>query len=79
MTDDELPLYLTKPEHVGADEWQSRFGAYTAALALNRRALAAINDRVRRGLAPTDEQHRAQEAANDVLTAARAALLDLGR
>ena len=79
MTDDELAPYLTKPDHVLADEWESCFGAYTAALALYRRALAAISDRIRRGLAPTDEQHRAQEAAFDVLTVARAALLELGR
>jgi hypothetical protein len=77
VPDDEPTLYISKPDHVGADEWINCFGAYTAALALYRRALVAIGDRINAGLAATDEQHRAEETAHDILVAARKALLAL--
>ena len=74
--DDDLSA-ISKPDHVDEEEWETRLGEYMAALALFDRALGEVSSALRQGRIPTDDECRAESLAEDLLTDARATLLQL--
>ena len=74
--EDDLP-HITKPKDVDDYEWEIRLAGYITALARYRKAVGVVGDEIREGRVPSDEQRRTEVIAQDDLTIARAALLDL--
>ena len=77
MTYDDELLHLTRPDHVNRDKWEACWAHYRAALALYKKAVTAVSYQLAAGLRPSEDQRRAEDAADDVLERARTALLDL--